>query len=74
MVAAVHGFMGPCAHARPVHSFRTLLKDLATLTRNRIHPRTAGSQATNSAEFETLTIATPLQHRAFDLLEVPLTL
>jgi hypothetical protein len=58
----------------PVHSFRTLLKDLATLTRNRIHPRTAGSQTTTSAEFETLTIATPLQHRAFDLLGVPLTL
>lgn len=49
----------------PVHSFQTLLKDLATLTRNRV--RIAGG-----ASFEQLARPTPLQQRAFELLEVPL--
>jgi hypothetical protein len=50
------------ANGEPVHSFRTLLKDLATLTRNRVR---AGS-----VTFELLSVPTPLQQRALDLLQV----
>jgi hypothetical protein len=50
------------ANGEPVHSFRTLLKDLATLTRNRVR--------VGSASFEQLSAPTPLQQRAFDLLQV----
>jgi hypothetical protein len=46
----------------PVHSFRTLLTDLATLAKNRV--RVPGSPA----EFDVLTQPTPLQKQAFDLL------
>ena len=45
------------------HSLRTLLADLATLSKNRV--RTSGPQG---AEFYMLTRPTPLQQRAFDLL------
>ncbi|MFV2074285.1 MAG: IS1634 family transposase [Thermoanaerobaculales bacterium] len=48
----------------PVHSFRTLLKDLSTLCLNTIRTNRTG------AEFELLTEATPLQRRAFDLLGI----
>lgn len=48
---------------QPVHSFRTLLDDLATLTRNTIVPNIAGAPGwQQDAE------PTPLQTRAFDLL------
>jgi transposase len=47
----------------PVHSFRTLLQDLATLTRNRIVPNSAETQP-----FEMLATPTQLQQRAFELL------
>src|ERR1700761_3943254 len=50
---------------QPVHSFRTLLDDLATLTRNTVC----------FGEHKTLTIhatPTPVQRRAFSLLEVEL--
>ena len=47
----------------PVHSFRTLLKDLATLARNRVRPKDA-------TPVEVLTVATPVQDRAFSLLGV----
>jgi hypothetical protein len=50
------------ADGEPVHSFRTLLKHLATLTRNRVR---AGN-----ATFTQLSAPTPLQQRAFDLLQV----
>ena len=46
----------------PVHSFRTLLTDLATLAKNRV--RVPGSPAA----FDVLTQPTPLQKQAFDLL------
>ena len=49
----------------PVHSFQTLLRDLATLTKNRIQPKHQALQP-----FEMITTATPLQQRAFDLLAV----
>jgi transposase len=47
----------------PVHSFQTLLKDLATITKNQMK---MGEQS-----FEMIPTPTPLQQRAFELLEVP---
>jgi transposase len=52
----------------PIHSFQTLLADLATVTQNRI--RFCDSQT----ETTMLTTPTPLQQRAFDLLQVSLTM
>jgi hypothetical protein len=49
----------------PVHSFRTLVADLATLTKNRVQPKASGSPT-----FELLAIPTTLQQRAFELLGV----
>lgn len=49
----------------PVHSFRTLLHDLATLARNTVQPKVAGAEP-----FDLLTLPTPIQQRAFDLLGV----
>jgi transposase len=49
----------------PVHSFDTLLQDLATMTVNWIQP--AGPEAPS---FTMLTSPTPLQSRAFELLGV----
>lgn len=48
----------------PVHSFRSLLKDLATLTKNHVR--------VERGSFEQLSTPTPLQQRAFDLLRVAL--
>lgn len=49
----------------PAQSFQSLLADLATIVKNRNHPRGAPK-----LEFETITIPTPAQQRAFDLLGV----
>jgi len=49
-----------------VHRFRGLLDHLATLTRNTIRPK--GDLPT----FDRLTLPTPLQQKAFDLLEIPI--
>ena len=46
----------------PVHSFQSLLKDLATITRNKV--------MVVGESFEQLATPTPLQQRAFDLLQV----
>jgi len=51
----------------PVHSFQTLLKDLATICRNRIQPRVPGAHA-----FDKITIPTAVQQRALQLLRVRL--
>jgi len=51
---------------QPVHSFRTLLTELATLTRNRVILPGAGE----GAAFEVLTEPTPLQARALELIGV----
>jgi hypothetical protein len=48
----------------PVHSFQTLLKDLATIVKNRVQPKLAGAKIA----FEKITCPTPLQQKAFDLL------
>ena len=47
----------------PVHSFQTLLKDLATITKNHIRPNLA-----NSPTFIQMTQPTPTQKKALDLL------
>ncbi len=49
----------------PAHSFRSLLADLATLTRNRVRPAVPGA-----ATADTLARPTPLQAKAFRLLGV----
>ena len=51
----------------PVHSLQTLLHDLATVTKN--HMRTTGIECPGFVQF---TKATPLQRRAFDLLNISL--
>jgi hypothetical protein len=51
----------------PVHSFQTLLKDLATICRNRIQPRVPGAPA-----FDKITIPTAVQQRALQLLRLRL--
>jgi transposase len=50
----------------PVHSFQTLLKDLATIVKNRVQPKLP----TKSVTFDKITSPTPLQQKAFDLLGV----
>ena len=50
----------------PVHSLRTLIAELATLVRNTC--RTPGDLE-HPATFDILTTPTPLQRRAFELLE-----
>jgi hypothetical protein len=49
----------------PVHSFRTLLRDLATVAKNRILPKLEHPVA-----FDLITTPTALQQHAFDLLGV----
>jgi hypothetical protein len=49
----------------PLHSFHTLLSDLATVAKNRILPNTKDPRP-----FDLITTPTALQHRAFDLLAV----
>jgi len=53
------------AEGYPVHSFETLLKELATCCRNRC----SMSSSPNGATFDQLTQRTPLQQRAMELLK-----
>lgn len=53
------------ADGLPAHSFATLLKDLATLTKNRVQPKIF-----NSSSFDTLARPTQLQQKALSLLSV----
>jgi transposase len=61
------------AHSRrtqddlPVHSFQTLLHDLATIVSNCVQPKDAAIPT-----FDIITTPTALQQRALDLLRVPL--
>ncbi len=48
----------------PVHSFRTLLSDLATVTKNQVENDARG------LSFVSVTRPTPLQHKAFNLLGI----
>ena len=52
-----------------VHSFQTLLRDLATIVKNKIQPTDK-----TIAAFDLLTQPTAIQQRTFDLLGVPLRL
>jgi len=52
---------------QPVQSFQSLLRDLATITRNSVQPRAA-----DSLSFEVTTRPTPYQRRTVELLGVPL--
>lgn len=59
------------ANGELVHSFQSLLKDLATIVKNRMQQKIPiVGNAGNAPEFNTVTIPTPLQRRAFDLLGV----
>ena len=49
----------------PVHSFQTLLEDLATVAKNRVQPKDGGT-----APFDMITTPSLLQQRAFDLLGI----
>jgi hypothetical protein len=51
----------------PVHSFQTLLADLATIAKNHIRLKLPGADS-----FDQITRPTPLQRTAFDLLGVKL--
>lgn len=53
------------AEGYPVHSFKTMLADLATICLNKIEPTDAGLPT-----FTIITSATPLQRRALELLGV----
>ena len=55
------------ADGMPVHSFRTLLADLATITKNQIQPHLP-----DAPTFIKLTLPTPTQKKALDLLGVKL--
>jgi transposase len=57
------------ADGTPVHSFQTLLADLATIVKNRIQPKDQ-----KIPTFDMLTTPTPLQQQAFALLDVILRL
>ena len=49
----------------PVHSFQTLLEDLATIVKDRCLPKIPGSPT-----FDKTTRPTPLQKKAFKLLRL----
>lgn len=51
----------------PVHSFQSLLADLATVVRNQVRPKSM-----QVITFDKITQPTPLQHKAFELLGVSL--
>lgn len=51
----------------PVHSFQSLLRDLATVAKNRVLPKAAATPA-----FDMINPPTSVQQRAFDLLRVHL--
>jgi hypothetical protein len=55
------------ADGMPVHSFATMLRDLATMTRNTIQPRIDGVKA-----FVKTTLPTVFQRHVFELLHVPI--
>ena len=55
------------AEGLPLHSFRSLLEDLSTLTKNRVVPHLPGAEP-----FEILARPTTVQSEAFRLLDVRL--
>ena len=59
-------------NGEPVHSFRTLILDLATIANN--HVRTTAPGGGKPVELDMITTPTPLQSRAFELLGVSLAM
>ena len=59
--------LGSSTEGAPVHSFQTLLTNLATLARNTVVIATAPDRP-----FTILTRPTPIQQKAFDLLGFPI--
>lgn len=59
-----------CKDGTPVHSFHTLLSDLATITKNTVEMK----NEPKSARFDKITQPTALQQRALNLLGVKLAL
>lgn len=57
------------AERHPVHSFHTLLDDLATIVKSRMQPKDAAMPS-----FEKITTPSPAQQRALGLLGVSLLL
>ena len=51
----------------PVHSFKTLLRDLATVVKNRVQPKAEGTEP-----FDITTTPTSHQKRVIDLLKIRL--
>jgi transposase len=60
------------ADGLPVHSFQTLLADLATIVKNRIQVQVPGQAPAAPLTFDRITRPTPVQQRALDLLGVSL--
>jgi hypothetical protein len=60
-------FSKKTADGEPVHSFKTLLRDLATVVKNRVQPKAEGT-----VPFDITTTPTSLQKRAIDLLKIHL--
>ena len=58
------------AQGEPVHSFQTLLRDLATIAKNTIVFNTNHLDFGKAPTFARITVPTPLQQRAFDLLGI----
>ena len=54
---------GRTSNGMPVHSFQTLLDDLATIANNRVQPKLGQAKP-----FDMITRPTPLQQQALDLL------
>ena len=60
--------MAGSASSEPVHSFQSLLANLATFTRNTM------AMGDSSATFLLYPKLTPIQERAFQLLDLPIAL
>jgi len=58
----------------PVHSFQTLLDDLATINKNHVHFKSSTTAGRKALAFDQITTPTSLQQRALDLLGVSLSL
>jgi hypothetical protein len=56
----------------PVHSFQTLLADLATIAKNCVQVTIPMPEAPEIKTFDRITHTTPLQQKALDLLGVSL--
>ena len=61
-LATLKKIRGLASDGLPVHSFQSLMADLGTLTKNRVHVKNTGST------FELYATPTPVQNRAFHLL------